>query len=312
MSLLTAIQNACNELGLTAPSTVISNSDPTIVQLLALANREGKEFSSIGEQWSGWPEQRKEYTFTLNPVGPYLGDTTAGSPTVINMSSTTNLLAGYGCTGSGLYPYMLIKTVDSSSQITLTAPAASTQTQQSIQFGQVAYVLPSDIQFFLSATHWDRNFRWQMLGPLDPQEWQTIISGISPVGPRLRFRVMNNAGAMNMWVQPVPGATQTDLISYEYSSNQWCQSNASVGQTVWTADTDVYLWPEDTLTLGIIWRFRRAKGLDYSEEFNMWRNARDRQIARSGGNRTLPLNAQAAAGIRLLSTQNVPDTGFGS
>lgn len=307
MSLLSAIMAVCNELGLTAPASVFGNADPQIVQLLALAQREGNEFAAIAGNWSGWPELRKEYTFNLNPVGPYTGNTVAGSAVISGMSSTSNLVAGYGVTGTGLYPYMTIASVDSGSQVTLTAPAASTVNNSSLQFGQIAYNLPGDVQYFISATHWDRNFRWQMLGPLSAQEWQTIISGISPVGPRLRFRVMGG----KMYIQPVPGANQADLISYEYVSNQWCQSSDGAGQSAWAADTDTYLWPDDTLVLGVKWRFLRSKGLDYSEEKATYDRAVERQMARSGGNRMLPLNA-SSNGIRLISTQNVPDTGFGA
>ena len=72
---LAIVQAAANELGIPEPSQVIGASDDTSKQLLALANREGKEFAAMGGQWSGWPELRKEYTFNLNPVGPYTGAT---------------------------------------------------------------------------------------------------------------------------------------------------------------------------------------------------------------------------------------------
>jgi hypothetical protein len=161
---------------------------------------------------------------------------------------------------------------------------------------------------FISASMWDRNFRWQMLGPISAQEWQTIVSGICPVGPRIRFRVMGN----KFYIQPPPGPTQTDVIAYEYISNAWCtDSTGATPQSNWAADSDLYLWPEDTLVLGLKWRFLRAKGLDYGEEKQTYDRAVERQIARSGDNRSLPLNAESF-GIRLLSGWNVPDTGFGT
>src|SRR6185369_1139023 len=124
------------------------------------------------------------------------------------------------------------------------------------------------IRSFVNATQWDRNFRWPMLGPLSPVEWQVIVSGISPIGPRIRFRIVDS----KMEIQPLPGTAQTDQIAYEYVSNAWCTASdgtpnvASGGVCKFAADTDLYLWPEDTLKFGIKWRFLRAKGLDYSQE----------------------------------------------
>lgn len=306
MTLLTIVQKACNELAIPAPTQVVGNVDQQVTQLLALANREGEEYAAQGGQWSGWPELRKEYTFNLVPVGPYTGDTTNRSTILTNMSSTVGLDSTYGVSGNGLLTGAQVVSTTSTT-VTLNTPANSDGTAQSFQFGQISYALPSDIQDFISASFWDRNFRWQMLGPLSAQEWQTIVSGISPVGPRIRYRIM----ADRFWIQPPPGEDQTDLIAYEYISKNWCQSASGTAQSEWTADTDTFLWPDRTMILGIKWRFLRAKGLDYSEELRTYQNAVDRQIARSGANRALPMNA-SAHGLRLLSSMNVPDTGFGT
>lgn len=319
MTLLTAVQEACGELALQQPTVVIGNTDPQVIQLLSLATREAKEFSAQGGQWSGWPELRKEYTFSLVPAtggvaGVYTGNTTINSKILTGFVSTAGILSGYGVSGGSILTGAIVTgvTAGPNGTVTLNTPANATSTAQNFSFGQIAYDLPTDIQMFITATQWDRNFRWQMLGPISAQEWQTIVSGICPVGPRIRFRVMaDSTGVDKFWIQPPPGVAQTDVIAYEYISKNICNSSLGVGQTVWTADSDVYLWPEDTLVLGLIWRFKRAKGLDYGEEWDIWMKAVDRQIARSGGNRSLPMNAHSN-GLRLLNQSNIPDTGFGT
>lgn len=313
MSLLTAIQDAFGELSLTQPQTVIGNTDPQTIQFLALANREGKEMASNSGPNSGITILRKQYTFSLVPAtggdaGVYTGTTQENSNIIADIADTSGILEGYGVSGGSILTGATVTAVDAHT-VTLDTPAQSDAAGQTFSFGQVAYDLPADIAFFISATNWDRNFRWQMLGPLSAQEWQTIVSGISPVGPRIRFRIMDG----QMYIQPPPGPTQTDVIAYEYTSKFWCReagSDQTLTQERWAADTDVYAFPEDLLTLGVKWRFLRAKGLDYGEEFQTWERARDRYMAREGGNRSLPLNA-SARGLRLLSSQNIPDTGFG-
>lgn len=315
MSLLTIVQNACNELGLTAPTSVIGNTDTTTVQMLALANREGKDMARVPGQWSGWPELRKQYIFSMVTAGSYTGvSTTRGSAVLTNFSSTAGISVGYGVSGGSILTSASVLSLTSTT-VTLDSPAQSTATGQTFVFGQVSYSLPTDLAAFIPSTQWDRNFRWQLLGPISAQEWQTIVSGISPVGPRIRFRVIGNT----FTIQPPPGSTQTDVLAFEYITKNWCGPDAGSGaitypptQSAWAADTDVYAWDEDICTLGIKWRYLAAKGLNYSEEKEAWQRARDQQIARSGTVRSLPLNASSGADINLLGSQNVPDTGFGT
>jgi hypothetical protein len=236
-TLLQLMQQACSELGLAAPVTVVGNPDLQVAQLLALAKREGEETMARGVAIGGWQMLRKEYVFNMVP-------------------------------------------------------------------GQDTYPLPADIDHLCPQTFWDRSARWQLLGPLSPQEWQVLKSGISPTGPRRRFRIM----AGQFVVDPVP--SDTNQIALEYYSANWCQSAALVGQRTWSKDTDSYLLDDNTMVLGIIWRFRRAKGLDYAAEQQDWQRCVDRALARQAGSRTLSLNATSGNAF-LLSNANVPDTGFG-
>lgn len=312
MSLLTTIQDACYELSLPVPASVIGSPDPQVQQLLALANLEGQTFAQYQGPWGGWPEMNTVYTFNLVPVGPFTGDTVANSTDIINMSSTVGIVAGYGVAGDGVYQSATVVSVLSATSVRMSAVASSSNTAGSYNFGQISYDLPGDIRSFINATYWDRNFRWPMLGPLSPVEWEVIISGISPVGPRIRFRVVNN----KMEIQPLPGTAQTDQIAYEYVSNAWCTNASGVANTAsggvcrFAADTDLYRWPENTLRLGVKYRFLQAKGLDFTSAYQDYTQARDFQISVSGGSRSLRMNA-VATGLHFLNYSNIPDTGFG-
>lgn len=313
-TLLTLVSDACNELGITAPSSVIGNTDPQIIQLLALANREGRDFYNQGFRKDGWQILRKEHTFTINAVSGLTGTFTAGSPIVTGISSTTGITTSMQPYATTYIPVeTAVSSIDSATQITMSADALASGTGVDFFCGQVAYSLPNDLAYFMVQTFWDRNFKWQLLGPLDAQEWQVLLSGISPTGPRRRFRVMDN----QFNIQPVPGFSTSDdgsIEVYEYYSNAWCQStggSSGTAQTVWTADTDNYLLDDDCMTLGIVWRFLRAKRLSYDEERRTYDLAAERCMARDGAARNLPMNA-SASGIRLLNQNNIPDSGFGS
>jgi hypothetical protein len=315
MSLLTVIQDVCTELSLSVPMSVIGNHDPQVQQLLGLCNLEGQTFAQLQGPWGGWPELNTTYTFNLVPAGPYTGTTTEGSDLITGLSSTAGITTGYGVAGSGIYQSAQIIAVPpttAAGTVQMSAVASSSNTNASYNFGQILYSLPTDIRSFINATYWDRNFRWPMLGPLSPVEWEVIVSGISPVGPRIRFRVVDN----QMEIQPLPGTDQTDQIAYEYVSNAWCTAadgtprSASGGVCRFAADTDLFRWPENTLRLGTKYRFLRAKGLPAQDEYKEYMDARDFQLSVSGGARSLRMNA-VASGLHFLNYSNVPDTGYG-
>lgn len=58
MTLLSIIQDACDEVGFDAPSYVVGNSDLTAKQMLALANRAGK---TLAQRFS-WEALNREFT----------------------------------------------------------------------------------------------------------------------------------------------------------------------------------------------------------------------------------------------------------
>lgn len=63
-NLLQIAQQALGEMGQTAPSQIVSNSDQTAVQILALLNREGAE---LADSEGGWPQLRGQQTIPLVP-----------------------------------------------------------------------------------------------------------------------------------------------------------------------------------------------------------------------------------------------------
>jgi hypothetical protein len=321
LTLLQIIQWVYSELslGVTAPSTVIGNTDQQVTQLLALARRSGLDLYNQGfGTGSGWQGLRQEAIITIASVSGLTGTFTPGSNVITNVTpnpstaGVTNLMQAYD---TNAMPVETNVTNVTSSTITISnnSTATSILNNESFFCGQASYPLPSDYAYAMAQTMWDRNFRWQLLGPLDAQEWQVLKSGISPTGPRRRFRIYNNT----FNIDPVPGFSSSDNGSvevFEYYSNGWCQSTGGTSGTVqtnWAADTDNFCLDDDLMITDIIWRYLRAKRLSYDEEKKTRDLLLERLESRDGMSRNLPLNA-SASGIRLLNSTNVPDTGFGS
>lgn len=153
---------------------------------------------------------------------------------------------------------------------TFTATATETQTG----------VIPSDFDRFIPETFYNRSRFREVLGPLSPQEWQAQKSILATV----LFDSFRQRGG-DILMLPVPSAG--DTYAYEYVSNQWCESSGGTPQSAWTADGDVGLLDEELMTLGVVWRFRQAKGFEYGEAFRTYETQVAQAIARDGSKRKL-------------------------
>ncbi len=54
-------------------------------------------------------------------------------------------------------------------------------------------------------------------------------------------------------------------VVVSYVSNKWAQNEDGISRSAWLGDTDIPLLPEMLLKLGVIWRFRRHKGLPHAD-----------------------------------------------
>lgn len=304
-TLLELVQQATGEIGIPQPTSLFGNQNDTEKQLITLANREAKEFSGVANKNGGWQDLHKEYTFTTSFLST-TGDIVSGSPIVTNIPSTVGLVADtWGMSSSPFDNGTRILSVDSLTQVTLTNPANETGVGTALIFGQVAYDLPSDFEYFVDKTFWDNRYKWALIGPITAQEKQILRYGVIASGPRNKFYVRVN----KMWLDPVP--SEQFVIAYDYYSNAPIAASAGGNSKTWTSDLDTYLLDEDVFIQGLKWRFLRAKGLDYAEEYASYEQDVARTIGRDGGSRDLPLGG-AGYNVQFLNGGNIPDTGYGS
>lgn len=331
MSLLTVVQQACGELGLPIPNAVASSSDLQLLQMQALLNRAVEQMGRYPVKDSAWSILQKQYVFTPN-FFTCNADTTQYSPNLTSITNVSGFVNGQPSTSMATlmnpnasnvpaYPWGIQSGVNIINNVQVASVNVSTNTitlqtplgladgtdatgKQVYTVSQLAYPLPTDYDFTISQTFWDRGYRWQIMGPLTPQEWQVLQGGIAPTGPRKRFRIEQGL----FWLHPP--AFETDNISFEYISNGWVNSVAGVAQQKYLTDTDTSVLDENCLTLSLIWRFRASKGLDYSEAKLMYDRELERLAARDGGTRCLVMNRQAMS-PPFLSAAQIPDTGYG-
>jgi hypothetical protein len=324
VSLLTIVQQSFGEIGLPPPPSVVGNSDANVTKGYYLANRAAKELYDEPQAADYWPAIRKQFLFNLFGIGPFTGTFTYNSNVITNITGTNlaGVQVGWQISSTFALNDTMVTAVNAvAGTVTMSQNANVTQAQGTgidtqVAFGQEAYPQPSDLGHFIPQTGWDRNFRWQLLGPVDAQEWQVLKSGISPVGPRLRYRLMDSM----IYINPAPyvptgqSSPISDLIVLEYTSKYFialATAPTTAVQNSFQNDTDVSIISEDLITMSLKWRMLKAIGMAWADEFTEYTDKLDRVAGRQTMARNLPLNARAS-GIRLLNSQNVPDTGFGS
>ncbi len=153
-------------------------------------------------------------------------------------------------------------------ETTFTATATETQTG----------ALPSDLLRIIPKSFWNRTADRRVDGPVSAQRWQAVQSGLV-VQPWDSFRIRGNSLIMS----PVP--TAGDVMAYEYVSKYWCMGagETTPDQETWAADTDTSIWPDELHVLGVVWRYQKARGLEYGETFRDFEVMLAQLIGNDGG-----------------------------
>ena len=125
--------------------------------------------------------------------------------------------------------------------------------------------------WILHRTIWNRD-EDEPIRALTATRWQSYKATTTPLIYE-GWRIQND----RLYITPAPTAGHTH--AFEYVSAHWCQSSGGAGQSAWAADTDTGVLSERLMRLGLIWRFKQAKGLDYAEDMA----THERQVADAMG-----------------------------
>lgn len=140
-------------------------------------------------------------------------------------------------------------------EATFTTVAAQVQTALSSVTSLFSYIVNDTI--------WNRTLRRPVYGPNSQQDWQQA-KAMQINGPFNRFRII--ADVINFYPVPVAG----QACYFEYITSGWVSTSVGGASDVWTNDADTSLLDDDLLILGMVWRWKAAKGLSYAEDFNKY------------------------------------------
>jgi hypothetical protein len=180
--------------------------------------------------------------------------------------------------------------------------------------GTSDYAFPADFDHFIDDTGWNRSDTEPLVGPMSAQHWQEIKSGTlgsGAYGQRWRVKRSTSGAITNKFVlDPTP--TEIETLVFEYVSTSWCaDATGATGQNAFALDTDIPILHEHLLIQGLIWRLLKAKGLEYGDALAEYQATVRVEQARDGGSPKLSM-VGGRRGLTLISSRNIPDTGFGA
>lgn len=173
---------------------------------------------------------------------------------------------------------------------------------------QSAYALPSDFYREAGDTVFGKARYSQLRGSLTPGDWARQRNILPALG-FYRFRIFGNPPQLNL--NPTP--TVAEEIVFEYQSLNRVYTLGGGFSVTFEDDTDVPVVPEHLVKLGLEWRMRRTKGMDYTEEFNDYEMKRAQVLGQK-----LQMGSMAVAykgpydGEDYIGRGYVPETGYGN
>jgi hypothetical protein len=302
------IQNACTELSLTQPNAIVSSTDKQVLQLLAYANRAGKEIADYPVRGNGWSFLQKKYYFESNFL--VKNATSVIDTNVLTLVDTTGILVGFGVTGDNIPPYSIVTAITPTTVTLSSNQFATSSDNLEYIFSQIAYSLPSDYENLIPNTYYQLNNTAWWSTQLTTQQAAFIQAnnGLVPTPYFNRFRIVGD----NIIIDPYP--TSNLPYSLLYTSNGWVvdADDNTIFKNKFTKDDDQVLIDDDLLTLSVIWRFRASQGASYDEDYQIYSRKLERLSARDGGGAGILDLSNSYRNNGYLSIANVPWGNYGN
>jgi hypothetical protein len=298
-TMLELVQQVTAELNLAVPSYVEGNTSQDVQQILALMNRAG--YDLIKEY--NWQALELEYRFYTTAITTTC-NTTNGTYVLDNIPSTAGLDNTYSIVGTDVPQDTYVDEVTSSTALTTTQLSSATSVDGTVTFSKTIYPLPPDYETITDNTHWDKTKHWQMLGPVDAQQWQWLKSGYISTGPRVRWRILGNT--FQIW----PPYNTQEYLGFEYRSRGWARSATNQVKNSFTQDSDTTVLDDSVLVLLTKLKYFQIKSFDTTalqQDYTRYLN-----VAKANDKGSATLSFAPSPSAVLIGWANIPDTGYGS
>ena len=289
MTILSVVQDVSNELGLPTVSTVIGNTDLTVTQLLATTKRSIKE----ARQLYDWPQLTKETTITL--VSAQANYALAADFNRFQFDTVwdrTNKWMLVGGVTPQVWQY-------DQSGITNITPRKTFRVKSILDNQFYIYPTPSSgeaggiLAYEYQSRTVIRPVTWTASTAFAASSWSFYNGNI--------YQTTSGGTTGSTAPTHTTGSASDGGVTWAYSSAAY---------ETFVADTDVCLIDENCITMDVKWRFMQQKGMDYLDLKLESQQAMKRFSTNLRAARTLRMCGESP--INFLSSNNLPDSGFGT
>jgi hypothetical protein len=175
--------------------------------------------------------------------------------------------------------------------------------------------LPLDFKCMTDDTQWDSNTQLPAIGPINAQDWQSLIQRVGQITTRFLWRIRGG----QLWIKspPPPGSPQP--FSFEYVSKYWAFNPNVSGNPAdpptpvesMELDTSWHIYPPVLMVLYTRAKWFENEGYDASAAFADFQKAFNFEAGTDKAATALSLVPNAMYPF-INATYNTPDTGFGS
>ena len=177
------------------------------------------------------------------------------SPSTVTASTDTSVIqleAVANQEGRGLVQtYRWEALINEASHTTIAAESQGTMVSIAADFGR-----------FSNNTMWNRTTNRKYYGPITGAQWQRIKAIVSGNITNY-FRIRGGLLLMN----PTPTVGQS--VNFEYVSKNWVDESGATTADAdkFTGDAQTSVIDEELITLGVVWRFLKLKGLPFDQQY---------------------------------------------
>jgi hypothetical protein len=174
--------------------------------------------------------------------------------------------------------------------------------------GTADYALPDDYRKLIGHTLYNASSYYELKGSVTPQEWQHTKS--LNLGTMSRAKIRLYGSPVRLHIIPTPSSAE-DVV-FEYLTDKFAVSEDGLTPKArYELDTDVATVDEDLIGMGLKWRIKHAKGLDFTADLAEYEAVVSREYAGALSNPAIAIGGNALSGCPELTEGYVPENGFG-
>lgn len=173
--------------------------------------------------------------------------------------------------------------------------------------GTSQYALPADYRKLIGNTVYNMSAYYQLRGSITADEWERTKGLNLGSLSRAKIRIYGSPLMLNM----VPTPTGVETVVFEYITKYFAVTEVGATILKYSNDTDTSVVNEELVRMGLKWRIKHAKGLEFGTDLQEYIEAVDADYAAALAAPDISVGRRTLRDAPELTEGYVRDNGFG-